>query len=313
VKADKSLLSKAIKECAKNLGADLIGFARAEFDEEGEKNLEKFIAEGRNADMHYLENFHARVNPRALLPGAESVIVIGVNYYQEAEKTPAGYGKIARYAWGRDYHKILQGILKKLERFIVLNAPGAECKICVDSSPILEKNYAARAGLGFIGKNTTLINPQYGSFIVLGEILTTLKLKYDKPVGGTCGTCTRCLDSCPTKALIAAGKMDARRCISYLTIENKGAIKKPFHKKIGNRLFGCDTCQEVCPYNQTFAKPATHPDFKKTIAGSSLPLKEIAAIKTDAEFLNRFAGSPLMRAKRKGLQRNARIAAKNTK
>jgi epoxyqueuosine reductase len=236
------------------------------------------------------------------LQGAKSVIVIGVNYYQEAVKTPAGYGKIARYAWGRDYHKILQGILKKLESFIANNEPGAQCKICVDSSPLLEKNYAVRAGLGFIGKNTTLINPQYGSFIVLGELLTTQKLEYDKPIKGTCGNCTRCLDVCPTKALIAAGEMDARRCISYLTIENKGAIKKSFQKNIGNRLFGCDTCQEACPYNQTFAKPTTNPDFKKTIAGSSLPLKEIAAIKTDTEFLNRFAGSPLMRAKRKGLQ-----------
>jgi epoxyqueuosine reductase len=310
-KKDLATTGQKIKDFATENGADIIGFTPAEFDAEGEKKLQKFIAEGRNADMKYLENFSDRVNPQKLLPGAKSIIVIGVNYFRPDAKLPAGHGRVARYARGRDYHKILHGILKKIERFIALVAPEEKSKICVDSSPILEKPYAVKAGLGFIGKNTTLINPKFGSFLVLGELITTLKLDYDKPVVGTCGTCTRCLDACPTKALIAAGQMDARRCISYLTIENKGAIPKKFHEAIGARIFGCDTCQEACPYNQTLAHPATHPDFTKQIAGESLPIKEIAAIRTDAQYLARFAGSPLMRTKRKGLQRNAEIVAAN--
>jgi epoxyqueuosine reductase len=305
--------SGKIKLFCKDLGIDLFGIAPADFDKEGEKRLKKFIDNGRNADMDYLENYSLRVNPKKLLPQAKSVIVIGVNYYNDAPEILAGEGRVARYAWGRDYHKVIRGFLKKIEKFILQNEPSAKCKICVDSSPILEKSYAVKAGLGFIGKNTTLINPKYGSFIVLGELLTTLKLEYDKEIKGTCGTCRRCLDACPTGALISAGKMDARRCISYLTIENKKTINKSFQKKMGNRIFGCDTCQEACPYNRTFAKSAACPDFKKHIAGPAISLKEILKIKNDQEFLNRFAGSPLMRAKRKGLQRNARIADFNSR
>lgn len=262
--------------------------------------------------MDYLEDYQKRVHPEQLLPGAKSVIVIAVNYYRPVDGVPAGHGQIARYAYGRDYHKVLKNLLKQLEIFILKNSPEAKTKICVDSSPLLEKNYAVRAGLGFIGKNTTLITPEFGSFVLLGEIICDLELEYDTEKTGTCGTCTRCLDACPTKAILGPGELDARRCISYLTIETSGPIPDEFHAAMGDRIFGCDICQEVCPYNKVNAKPVSLKAFKEVkIAGQTLSLDEILAIETDEQFLQKFAGSPLMRAKRKGLQRNARIAVKN--
>jgi len=188
----------------------------------------------------------------------------------------------------------------------------------------LEKAYAVKAGLGFIGKNTTLITPQFGSYVLLGELITTLEIAHDTPLAGArgaetklnhanpCGGCTRCIDSCPSKALLGPGQLDARRCISYLTIEQKGEIPVEFADKVGNRVFGCDACQEVCPYNLANAKPAQNKEITKEIAGPSVSLKEILDMRTDEEFLHRFAGSPLMRAKRVGLQRNAKIVARNT-
>lgn len=310
----KQLTSQDIKRFASSAGADIVGIASAEADFEGEKKLSDFVKHGRQGEMHYLEDYQKRVHPEMLLEGAQSVIVIGVNYYREVGETPPGHGRVARYAYGRDYHKVMRGILKKIAAYIAEQEPAAVCKICVDSAPLSEKSYAVKAGLGFIGKNTTLITPQFGSFVLLGEILTTLKLEYDRSRTGTCGTCTRCLDACPTRALIAPQQMDARRCVSYLTIEKKGPIPGEFHQAIGNRIFGCDTCQEVCPYNQQFARPLRMEELKKVkISGSSLPLQEILNIKTDEEYLKRFAGSPLMRAKREGLQRNARIVRKSRK
>lgn len=292
----------------------MIGIAPADFDMEGEEYLRNFIEKERQGDMQYLEDYKKRVDPAQLLPAAKSVIVIAVNYYRDVPETPAGHGRIARYANGRDYHKVLKKLLKQLAAFIQERHPDAAVRPCVDSAPLLEKAYAVRAGLGFIGKNTTLITPQFGSFVLLGELLTDLELHYDQPATGTCGTCTRCLDACPTDAFAGPRELDAKRCISYLTIEHKGPIPKEFHKPMGNLIFGCDICQEVCPYNQQFAKPLQLEAFKEvTIAGSSIPLQEILAIKDDEEYLQRFAGSPLMRAKRKGLQRNAKIANSNAK
>jgi epoxyqueuosine reductase len=358
--------SQKIKTFAKSIGIDLIGFAPALPDEEGQTRLRDFLKEQRHGNMLYLEDSFKRTHPQELLPGAKSVIVIAVNYYREAEPVPAGNGRFARYAYGRDYHKVIKKLLKQIEAFIIQNAPNALCKPCVDSAPLLEKSYAVRAGLGFLGKNTTLITPEFGSFVLLGELLTTLELDYDKPKTGTCGTCARCLAACPTKALIGPGQMAATRCISYLTIENartgcigaagqscsaspdserdeevimqKGKpgiglsetpqkssgdgdtrpgarikqIPKEFQAPMGDRIFGCDVCQEVCPYNKAFAKPLQLPALRDVkIAGFSIPLAEILSIKTDADFTRRFAGSPVMRAKRAGLQRNARVAMKN--
>lgn len=312
--------SSIIREYAAQIGIDLIGFTTSAPDKEGLEKMRDFVKEKRHGRMSYMENFHLRANPAGILPQAKSVIVIALNYYREQPPLPAGHGKIARYAYGRDYHKVIKAYLKKLEKFILTKYPGAITKICVDSAPLSEKSYAVKAGLGFIGKNTTLITKEFGSYVLLGELLTDLEFEYDKPINpdkekngfGTCGTCTRCIDACPTKALIAPYKMDARRCVSYLTIENKKEIPPELTGAIGCRLFGCDICQEVCPYNKTYARPALQKDFNTSIAGSSLPLKDIISIKNDREYVARFAGSPLMRAKRSGLQRNARAVMKNT-
>lgn len=309
----KSNLSFAIKQYARSIGVDLIGFAEADFDEEGEKQLKNFITQKRHGQMRYLENYQNRVRPQNLLSDAKTVIVIAINYFRCSEPVPPEHGRIARYAYGRDYHKVIKKILKKLIAFIQKQNPSAHCRICVDSSPLLEKSYAVKAGLGFIGKNTTLITPEFGSFVLLGEILTNLELDYDKAAIGTCGACTRCIDACPTKAIVAEKQLDATRCISYLTIENKNPIPKQFHHAMSNWIFGCDICQEVCPYNKQNAKPLQLEEFKKVkIAGNHLPLEEILNIQTNEKFLRRFAGSPLMRAKRAGMIRNARIALSNS-
>ncbi len=264
--------------------------------------------------MHYLEDARKRTHPDELSPGAKSVIVIAVNYYREVPETPVDHGKFARYAYGRDYHKVIKKLLLQIEQYIVQEFPGTKCKPCVDSAPIMEKSYAVKAGLGFLGKNTTLITPEFGSYVLLGELLTTLELVPDKPRDGTCGNCTRCIDACPTQALLGPGQMNAVKCISYLTIENKGPIPEELHPSMGTLIFGCDICQEVCPYNKSFAKPLQLEAFKNVkIAGHSMELQEILDIATDEDFTQKFAGSPVMRTKKAGLQRNARIALENIK
>lgn len=311
--ANEKNLAEDIKRFALACGADLVGIAPVFTDEAGEEHLKKFVEEGRNGEMDYLNDYEKRVRPDLLLPGAKSVVVVAVNYYRKVEDPDSGAvtGRVARYAYGRDYHKVIHGVLKKTGEFLKTLKPDSNYRVCVDSAPLLEKSYAVTAGLGFIGKNTTLITKEFGSFVVIGELLTDLEMAYDKPSVGTCGTCTRCLDACPVQALIAAGKMDARRCISYLTIEHRGEIDPELAEKFGNRIFGCDSCQEVCPYNLAHAKPAKNVDFNRAIAGSWLDPGEILQIKDEQAYQARFAGSPLMRAKRAGLQRNARIVMDN--
>lgn len=306
-------ISQQIKQYAQSqLGIDLIGFAKAEILEEARKNLNEFIAQDFQGEMAYLEDINRRTDPNYILPGSKSVIVIAINYYREQSPLPPDQGRIARYAYGRDYHKVLKKVLQQLQLYLDSNWPNHQHRLCVDSAPLMEKVYAEKAGIGFYGKNTTLISPQIGSFFLLGEILTTLDLPADSPGSGTCGSCTRCLDACPTKALIAPGKMDARRCISYLTIETPQPIPEEFSEASSNLIMGCDICQEVCPYNKAFAKPLTLEPLKSVrIAGEAIPLENILTIKTTEEYLARFAGSPLMRPKRTGLIKNALNAALN--
>ena len=249
-------------------------------------------------------------------PGAKAIIVLALNYYREKPDTPPDHGRISRYAWGRDYHKVFRGILKDLLQYLQENFPGHQHKLCVDSAPLMEKVYANQAGIGFYGKNSILISPTIGSYFLLGELVTTLDLIADTPpktiTNATCGTCTRCRDACPTGALDIPGQIDARRCISYLTIESKNPIPSEFASDTSNLIMGCDICQEVCPYNIRLAKPATHPAFTTgKIAGDQIPLAEILQICNDQQYLQRFAGSPLMRAKRLGLIKNAINAAVN--
>lgn len=314
----KTIASK-ISDRAKELGFDIIGFTPAKIDEEDLKYFKNWLRKGYEGDMGYMKKISPRKDLKKILPSAKSVIVLGINYFYSQSPLKKGYGRIARYAFGRDYHKAIGKKLKELVKFIKEIAPKSENKFYLDTGPILERSLAVQAGLGNIGKNTCLITPRFGSWIFLAEIITSLEFdKYDKrilPDPATaglknyfplCGNCQKCIQACPTGALIAPGIIDARRCISYLTIENKKQIPKkllPILKK-ERRLFGCDICQEVCPHN--IARQKTR-EQSSPIAGNQLSIKKILSIRTDAQFLKTFANSPLMRTKRKGLQGTASV------
>lgn len=386
-------LRQKISKYAKKLGFDLVGFSKAKVEDEYLRAFKKWIKNGYEADMSYMRKISKRCEIDKILPGAKTVIVLGMNYYHEQPPLPRGSARVARYAYGRDYHKVIGKKLKELEKFI-----GG--KSYVDTGPILERAFAEQSGLGRIGKNGCLITKKFGSWIFIGEIITTLDLniatrlpagtqaQYQKssykkngaavfcssspfpgivprnsayvsrysldfpPQGGQkpngttiassrscqsttssrwsdpsqkpfniCGNCTRCITACPTGAIIAPGIIDSRLCISYLTIENRKKIPPRLAKiiKKTKRIFGCDICQEVCPHRarqrskkiNSHSTKNRHPDLLNglltPIAGHSLNLKKLLRIQTDKQFLTLFAGSPLMRAKRKGIQRTAKI------
>jgi len=290
-------MEEKITKYAKELGFDLIGFTSGKLPKKYIKKYEKWIEEGNEADMEYMKK------PRKT--DTKSVIVLGVNYYHNQSKLKPRHGRIARYAYGRDYHKVIGKMLKKLSAYITELDPKSKVASHVDTGPILERAYAEQAGLGFIGKNSCLITPEFGSWIFLAVIFTTLKIFNPRAriCNISCGTCTRCVDACPTGAIIAPGVIDARKCISYHTIENRDKIPTEIATQIHKtkRIFGCDICQEACPHNLARQHPIKNP---KKIAGDQISLTEIAEIKTDQQFLTTFAGSPLMRAKRKGIQKN---------
>lgn len=290
-----------IKEFAKSLGFHLVKVIPAYPLAEDRKYFNEWLKHGYSADLEYMKK---RSDLNEILPGAKSVICLGMNYYQQLpEKMPKNAGRVARYAWGKDYHTVIEKKLKKIRQFIIEkngNARKTDFKLYVDAGPILERAYAAKAGLGFIGKNTTLITKEYGSWVFLSEIITTLELDYDKPgnIQGSCGSCTRCMEACPTKAIVKPYELDARRCISYQTIENKGEIPEEIKKNMGDRVLGCDICQEVCPHNCR-AKQTDVDEFLKHRAGPFIekPL-------TEDEFNEKYAGSPLKRAGLKAILRN---------
>jgi epoxyqueuosine reductase len=267
-------------------------------------------------------DWQRRARPAELLPGAKSVIALAASYYagdslvdyspSEEGRKRKQPGRIARYAWGKDYHKVLDKRLGSLVRYLQALAPDARCKTYVDTGPLLERAIAQRSGLGFIGKNTMLITRGLGSWVFLASIVTTLKLPADGPDTRSCGSCRLCIDACPTEALAEPYHLDARRCISYLTIEAKSPIPESFQSPVGTWLFGCDICQEVCPHNTRI--PVTPvPEFQPAAgAGPALNPDDILAM-NDSQFEARFAGTPLKRAKRSGLQRNAAVVQHNTR
>jgi len=309
---------------ARAIGFGAIGVAQiSELAEEG-KALEEWLSAGFAGEMEYLERSkEVRKDPELFLPAAKSVLIVTVNYYKKYSANTSATGKIARYAVGRDYHNVLQKMLQQLQacvqREFFPEATAADFRIALDAHPVLERTWAERAGLGIRGKNSCLITEQHGSWVLLGAIVTTLELPA-KPLTPraehfaklSCGKCTRCIDACPTGAIIAPGQIDARKCIAYLTIESKSGIPLELRAKVGDRLFGCDICQEVCPFNLPRQKEEQNPLMERQIAGTQLLLKEILEIPTDADFERRFAGSPVMRAKRRGMIRNACVVAGNS-
>lgn len=419
--AQKFTLRQKISDYARSIGFDLVGFSPAKIQEKYLSAFENWLKEGHAADMEYMQKLEQRHDMTKVLPGAKSVIVLAMNYYHKQDPLTADHGRVARYAYGRDYHKVIGKKLKQLEKFIQeLAASSAEkpalknssqksaqasrsipcgdflsqkssseshsgpdfpprggehkvraraseaipakrgcessepikqsnllTKSYVDTGPVMERALAEQAGLGRIGKNGCLITKEFGSWVFLSEVITTLDLNFENSSSGrisasvqseksslgksvklspgtthdrwsdlkspsfnVCGNCRKCVTACPTGAIIAPGVVDSRLCISYLTIENKKKIPPKLAKLIKKtqRLFGCDICQEVCPHNEARQKINTHSELSTPkIATDEIPIQSIQQTKTDDQFLKTFAGSPLMRAKLKGLKRNAKI------
>ncbi|MCF7958180.1 MAG: tRNA epoxyqueuosine(34) reductase QueG [Phycisphaerae bacterium] len=291
----KMITTDQIKQWSHQLGFTLTGIAPAEPVETAD-SLRRYLEKQHHGQMTYLaRNVDKRIDPQKLVPGAKSIICTATNYFTESPCPPeTPYKKIARYARFQDYHDILKARLKKLTA-LIRQATGDEttCRCFVDTAPLAEKYHAARAGLGWIGKNSLLLNETYGSWLLLGEIVTNLNLQPDNPVPEKCGTCQKCIDACPTTAIIKPYTLEARRCISYLTTESQTEIPKELENKIGPRFFGCDTCQEVCPVNQQ-TPPTTDPAFQPNPQGSYITHKDLKAL-DPGPFKTRFKNTPLSR------------------
>lgn len=299
-----------IQQEALRLGFMSVGFAKADFLEEDAIRLESFLKNNYHGKMSYLENhFDLRVDPRKLVPNAKSVITLLLNYYP-GESQDINSPKIAKYAWGMDYHDVIKEKLKALFAYINQHIGQIDGRGFVDSAPVLERTWANKSGLGWIGKNGNLISKQAGSFFFIATLICDLELEPD-PTFKTdhCGTCTRCIDACPTDAIIDNKKIDASKCISYLTIELKDQlIPNAFEGKMDNWLFGCDVCQDVCPWNR-FSKPHTEQAFKAHKEILNLSSQEWEALE-ESTFNTLFKHSPLKRSKWKGLQRNIQFINK---
>jgi epoxyqueuosine reductase len=296
-------LSEAVKGRALELGFDRVALGPVAAPPHGAA-FERWLDAGYAGTMDYLARGRAeRLDPARLLPGCRAVIAVALSYAREGDDP--SWAPVARYARGRDYHELMQPRLVELGAF-VREAAGSDvrCRAAVDTSAILERDLAARAGLGWIGKNTNLLTPALGSYFFIGIVLTTAELEPDGGEPDRCGTCTACLEACPTRAFVAPYVLDARRCISYLTIEHRGAVADELREGLGGWVFGCDVCQEVCPWNRR-AAPSREPALAP--AGPFGALEDLLALDAD-DFRARFRHTPLWRAKRAGLLRNAALA-----
>ena len=308
---------RILEERARAAGFDLVGVTGAEPLEEGGERLREWQEAGMAADMGYMHRpVELLSNPKRLQKSARSVVSLGVSYYpgDHPENTEGG-GRVARYAWGRDYHEVIKGRLFELRRELEEEL-GVRIKArgFTDAVPLLERSAAQHAGLGFFGRNSCLINDRLGSYFFIADLIVDLDLEPDSLGSGTCGRCTRCMDRCPTGAIKAPGVVDARLCISYLTIENRGEIPRDLRPLVGDWAFGCDVCQQVCPYNKRKATRSRWPEFSEEAgAGPYLDIEEVLGIRTEEEFERRFAGTPLTRPGRAGMLRNCCVVAGNLK
>lgn len=308
----ESTRSRKLKEWAIEEGFDRAGVARLDRTARGAEYGE-WLARGDHAGMSYLERrFEARVDPRTLFPGACSVLCVALQYYPLSGAIPKGgdlWPRVARYAQGRDYHLVMEKRLKRLSVRIEEVFPGTQTRFYVDTGPVLERELAEKAGLGSVGKNTNLLDPAGGSWFLLGEIFMNLEVTGDAAVSDLCGTCTACLEACPTGALPEPYRLDSRLCISYWTIEHRGAIPVEIRSLLGDWVFGCDVCQEVCPVNES-ARSADHPELALTDQRAQLDLAGLLNLSRPA-YVEIFRGSAMKRAKLEGLQRNAAVAMGN--
>jgi epoxyqueuosine reductase len=291
---------------AKEVGFDLIGFANADELRDQILNLGKWLSKGFHAEMIYMgENILKRKDVKSILPHARSVISLAINYYTDKKYSgKKGFGKVSRYAWGVDYHLIVWDMLSLLENELKIIDPVFESKSYVDTGPLLDKAWAAKSGIGWQGKHSNVINKHYGSWIFLATIITNYEFEYSNPIPDFCGTCTACIEACPTKAIVDEYVVDANKCISYLTIENKNEIPSEFKDKFENWIFGCDICQDVCPWNVKFSEVTKSKEFYPVNGNNEIALDEVMNM-SEEEFKNRFKRSPVKRTKLKGLKRNA--------
>jgi epoxyqueuosine reductase len=300
------LSNQIVVEKAKQLGFDLVGFAKSDLLVEETTKLETWLDKGYQASMNYMEkNLHKRKNVKEILTTAKSIISLALNYY-----TPEKYsdgndkGKVSRYAWGKDYHLIIWQKLDELELMLKEIQPELETLSYVDTGPIMDKAWAVRAGIGWMGKHTNVINPDYGSWFFIATIITNYEFDYLEIITDHCGTCTACLDACPTNAIVQEYVVDSNKCISFQTIENKDEIPVELKSKFDSWIFGCDICQDVCPWNHKFSQQSWIKEFHPL--NKELSYDEVTSLNTQT-FNERFSESPIKRTKLKGLQRNAKF------
>lgn len=304
-------LTEQIKSKALELGFSKVGIARADALADEGARLTEWLHRGYHAEMQWMEkNPEKRMDPTLIVPGAKSVISVAVNYYtpQEHASGPQ-YGKISRYAWGDDYHILVTKRIQTLFECIKQMMPESQGRYYVDTGPVMDKAWAARAGIGWQGKHTNIITKEFGSWVFLGEIITTLELDADDPMEDFCGSCTACIDACPTDAIREPYVVDSSACISYLTIEHRGEIPESLGDKFGQWVYGCDICQDVCPWNR-FQQPTVQTEFFPRDHNIAPPIDDLRVM-TQEEFSRQYKNSPIKRTKREGLTRNAEIVYRN--
>ncbi len=297
------MIKDDLRRYAESLGFDRMGVTSADPLPDQAERLQTWLSQGFEGDMAYMRRApESRANPRAYVPEAKSVLVMASRYGKDAPVCSPSHSKakIARYAQGADYHTVLRKRLDSFTRYLDAMAPGHQHRTFVDTGPFLERAFAQKAGIGFVGKNTLLIGKGLGSFFFLASVVTTLELPVDAPDLRTCGTCRLCLEACPTQAFTGPFELDARRCISYLTIESDGPIDLALRGSMGDWVFGCDVCQEVCPHNA-----------RQKDRAPAVDLKSVLSLGT-SEFASRFKGKPILRAGREGFLRSACVAAGNS-
>ncbi len=311
------LTNEIVEEKARELGFDLVGFAKAEILNDEADHLEDWLKRNFLAGMSYMErNIDKRKDIRNIFPEAKSVISLGLNYYtpflhseKKELKNENLAGKISRYAWGKDYHLVIWDKLKILEKELNEIDPEFKSLSYVDTGPVMDKAWAVRSGIGWMGKHTNVINQNIGSWFFIANIISNYDFNYSEIITDHCGSCTACLEACPTNAITEAYVVDSNKCISYLTIENKDEIPEPFKHSFDDWIFGCDICQDVCPWNIKFSENCEVEEFNPVEVKTSIDLFEVLKM-DDETFNNRFKESPVKRAKLSGLKRNASFLLK---
>ncbi len=300
------LTNQIVIEKAKQLGFDLVGFAKADLLEDETEKLQQWLDKGFQASMNYMEkNLHKRKDVKEILPTAKSVISLALNYYTpENHSDKNDVGKVSRYAWGKDYHVVIWQKLDELETMLKEIEPEFETLSYVDTGPVMDKAWAVRAGIGWMGKHTNVINPEIGSWFFIATLITNYEFDYSEIIVDHCGTCTACIDACPTDAIVQEYVVDANKCISFQTIENKNEIPIELKGKFDNWIFGCDICQDVCPWNQKFSVISSVKEFYPL--NKEMTYNEVMKL-DNVSFKERFVESPIKRTKLKGLQQNAKF------